>query len=83
MTVFSLQQCLEHVAASEADCMLVDNEGTAWTVPGLLAALVRDHPDRLSLAVYLRLPDAHQDGAISQMTRSGFIRRYQIRRSLL
>lgn len=83
MSAFSLHQCLEQVAASEGDCMFVDNEGAAWTAPGLLAALVRDHPDRLNLAVYLRLPDAHQDGAIYEMTQSGFIRRYRIRRSLL
>jgi hypothetical protein len=64
MAAFSLRQCLEHLAALGANDLLTDNEGRAWTATGLLAALARDAPDRLSLPVYLRLPDAQQDGAI-------------------
>lgn len=79
MSTFSLRQCLEQVAALEVDCMLIDSQGTAWTVKGLRASLTRDYPNRLDVAVYLRLPDAHQDGAIYQVTQSGFIRWYHIR----
>ena len=78
MSALSLRQCLEHVATLGADYLLTDDQGMEWTATGLLAALTRDHPDRLGLPVYLRLPDAHQDGAIYQVTQSGFIRRYRI-----
>ena len=82
MSAFSLCQCLEHVAALGADYLLTDNQGMEWTATGLLASLTRDHPDHLGLPVYLRLPDAQQEGAISQVTQSGgFIRRYRIHRS--
>jgi hypothetical protein len=82
MSALFLRQCLEQVAALGADYLLTDNQGRDWTATGLLAALTRDHPDRLGLLMYLRLPDAQQDGAIYQVTQSGgFIRQYRIRRS--
>jgi len=80
MSALSLRQCLEQVAGLETDYLLVDNQGVQWTATGLLATLAHDHPNRLDVAAYLRLPDAHQDGAIYQVTQSGFIRRYSIRR---
>ena len=81
MSALSLHQCLEQVAALGADYMLTDNQGMEWTATGLLAALTRDHPDRLGLPVYLRLPGPQQDGAIYQVTQSGgFIRQYLIHR---
>lgn len=82
MAAFSLRQCLEHVAALGADYLLTDNQGMDWTATGLLASLTRNHPNRLGLPMYLRLPDDQRDGAIYQVTQSGgFIRRYRIRRS--
>ena len=64
MSELSLRQGLEEVAALGADYLLTDNQGMEWTATGLFASLTRDHSDRLGLPVYLRLPDAHQDGAI-------------------
>lgn len=58
MLALSLRQGLDQVAALGADYTLTDNQGFEWTATGLLAALTRDHPDHLSLPVYLRLPDA-------------------------
>ncbi len=81
MSMLSLRQCLEQVAALGTDYLLTDNQGLEWTATGLLASLTRDHPDHLGLPVYLRLPDPQQDGAIYQITQSGFIRRYRIRHS--
>lgn len=81
MSVLSLRQCLEQVAALGVDSLLIDTQGMEWTATGLFALLSRDHPDRLGLPVYLRLPDARQDGAIYQVTQTGFIRWYRIRRS--
>jgi hypothetical protein len=82
MSALFLRQCLEQVATLGPDTLLTDNQGMDWTATGLLAALTHDHPDRLGLPVYLRLPDAQQDGAIYQVTQSGgFIRRYRIHRS--
>jgi hypothetical protein len=42
-----------------------------WKTADLLVWLEHHHPARLGLAMYLRLPDNHQDGAICQLTRSG------------
>lgn len=82
MSALFLRQCLEQVAALGADYLLTDNQGMEWTATGLLASLTRDHPDRLGLPMYLRLPGPQQDGAIYQITQSGgFIRLYRIRRS--
>jgi hypothetical protein len=82
MSALSLRQCLEQVAALGADYLLTDNQGLEWTATGLVASLACDHPDRLGLLVYLRLPDARQDGAIYQVTqRGGFIRQYRLHRS--
>ncbi len=77
MLALSLRQCLEQVAALGIDYMLTD-QGAEWTAAGLLASLASDHPDRLELPMYLRLPDARQDGAICQVTKSGYILRYRI-----
>ena len=57
-------------------------EGVECTAAGLLASLIRDHPDRLDLPMYLRLPDAWQDGAICQVTKTGgYLLLYRICRS--
>jgi hypothetical protein len=77
MVALSLRQCLEHVAALGTDYMLTE-EAREWTAAGLLASLARDHTDRLELPMYLRLPDAQQDGAICQVTQSGYILCYRI-----
>lgn len=77
MSAFSLRQCLEQVGTLGADYLLTEGS-SEWTAAGLLAFLT-PHPDRLELPVYLRLPDAQQDGAICQVTQSGgYIRRYRI-----
>lgn len=81
MSALSLRQCLEQIAALGADYLLADHQGIVWTATGLLAALSQDSPDRLGQLVYLRLPDAQQDGAIYQVTQSGgFLRQYRIHR---
>lgn len=77
MAALSLRQCLEHVAALGTDYMLTEG-AQEWMAAGLLASLASDHPDRLELPMYLRLPDAQQDGAICQVTKSGYILRYRI-----
>lgn len=78
MVTFTLRQCLEQLAQVGSD-YVVSDQGIEWTAAALLASLTRQHPDRLELAMYLRFPDAHQDGAICQLTRSGgFILRYRI-----
>jgi hypothetical protein len=82
MSALSLRQCLEQVAALGADYLLTDHQGMEWSTTRLLASLLRDHPDRLDLLAYLRLPDALQDGAICRVTQSGgFLRWYRIHRS--
>lgn len=82
MSALSLRQCLEQVAALGAGYLLTDYQGMEWTATRLLASPARDHPDRLDLLVYLRLPDARQDGAIYQVTqRGGFIRQYRLHRA--
>ena len=81
MSALSLRQCLDQVAALGPDYVVTD-QGVEWTAAGLLASLIRDHPDRLDLPMYLRLPDAQQDGAICQVTQSGYILRYRICRSM-
>jgi Tfp pilus assembly protein FimV len=77
MLALSLRQCLEQVAALGQDYVVTD-QGVEWTAAGLLASLARDHPDRLDLPMYLRLPDAQRDGAICQVTKTGYILRYRI-----
>jgi hypothetical protein len=78
MAPLTLRQCLEQVVALGTD-YFVTEEAREWTAAGLLAALTRSNPDRLDLPMYLRLPDAQQDGAICQLTASGgYILRYRI-----
>ncbi len=73
-----LRHCLEHVIALGPDYVVTD-QGVEWTAAELLASLTCDHPDELDLPMYLRLPDAQQDGAIFQVTQSGgYILRYRI-----
>jgi hypothetical protein len=80
-TTRTLRQCLEHVVALGSDYLVTD-QGVEWTAAGLLASLIRDHPDRLDLPMYLRLPDAWQDGAICQVTKTGgYLLLYRICRS--
>jgi hypothetical protein len=67
MVALSLRQYLEHMAALRTDYLLTE-EAREWTAAGLLASLARDHPDRLELPMYLRLPDGQQDGAICRVT---------------
>lgn len=74
----TLRQCLEHVMALGTD-YVVTEQSVECTVTKLLAALSRSYPNRLDLPMYLRLPDAQQDGAICQLTDSGgYILRYRI-----
>lgn len=76
----TLRQCLEQVMALGTEYVLTE-QGVEWTAAGLLAELTRSHPTRLELPMYLRLPDAQQDGAMCQLTASGgYILRYRIRR---
>jgi hypothetical protein len=44
---------------------------TEWTARELLTWLEQQQPTRLDLPTYLRLPDAQQEGAICQLTKSG------------
>ncbi len=50
---------------------MVEERGTEWAARELLAWLEQQHPARLDLPTYLRLPDAQQEGAICQLTKSG------------
>jgi hypothetical protein len=50
---------------------MMTTQGREWTAPDLLAWLERHHPDELTLPMYLRLPDAHLDGAVCELTKSG------------
>lgn len=61
---------------------MVTDQGTEWTAAGLLAALARSHPDDLDLPMYLRLPDARQDGAICLVRKTGYLLRYRILRRI-
>lgn len=74
----ALRHGLEHVIALGPD-YVVTKPSVEWTTAGLFASLTRDHPDELDLPMYLRVPDAQQDGAICQVTQSGgYILRYRI-----
>ena len=75
--MLSLHQCLEQVMAL-GDNYALTEQGREWSAAGLLAVLSRDHPDRLGLPMYLRLPDLQQDGAICQVTGTGYLLRYRI-----
>jgi hypothetical protein len=75
--MLTLRQCLEHVIALGKDYVLTE-QGVEWSAVELLAALTRDHPDHLDLPMYLRLPTIQQDGAICQVTKTGYLLRYRI-----
>jgi hypothetical protein len=66
----TLRSALEELIRLGADYVVVDRE-TEWTARELLTWLEQHHPARLGLPMYLRIPDAQQDGAICQLTRSG------------
>lgn len=79
----TLRQCLEQVALLGTDYVLRDEGGT-WSAISLLAWIALRNPTRLELPMYLRLPDAQQDGAICELTkRGGFMRLYLIERRFL
>jgi hypothetical protein len=75
--MLNLRQCLEQVMALGEGYALTE-QGQEWSASGLLAVLSRDHPDRLSLPMYLRLPNIQQDGAICQVTQTGYFLCYRI-----
>jgi hypothetical protein len=75
--MLTLRQCLEQVIALGADYILTE-QGVERSAIVLLATLTRAHPDRLDLPMYLRLPDSQQDGAICQVTKTGYILCYRI-----
>jgi hypothetical protein len=75
--MLTLHQCLDHVMALGEEVFLTE-QGEKWSADELLAVLGRDHPDRLELPMYLRLPNLQRDGAICQVTTSGYLLRYRI-----
>jgi hypothetical protein len=75
--MLTLHQCLEQVMALGEGYVLTEQD-QEWQATGLLAVLSRDHPDRLSLPMYMRLPNIQQDGAICQVTETGYLLRYRI-----
>lgn len=81
MAALTLRHCLEQVAQLGTDYVVTDQQ-TVWTAVGLLASLARSSPEHLDLPMYLRFPDARQDGAICQVTLSGYILRYHFCRRL-
>lgn len=75
--MLTLHQCLEQVIALGEDYVLTEQR-VEWSAAGLLTAFIRDRPDRLALPMYLRLPNVQQDGAICQVTKTGYLLRYRI-----
>jgi hypothetical protein len=74
----TLRQCLEQVAHLDTDYVVREQE-RAWSAVALLAWLTHQHPDQVNQHVYLRLPDEHQEGAITKRSpRGGFLPLYRI-----